>query len=67
MRPLMSRRKEVYYFNTAPECRAKAASMRTMSAFAFSPALKEKLMRLALEWDVQAEAYEAPANASLVS
>jgi hypothetical protein len=59
MRPIRSKRTEAYYFDTAPECRAKAASLRTMSAFNVSAALKERLLKMALEWDVQAEAYDA--------
>jgi hypothetical protein len=59
MRPAKNKRTGVHCFNTAPECRAKAASMRTMSAFVQSAAVKEKLLSLALEWDVQAEAYDA--------
>jgi hypothetical protein len=54
-----SRRKQVYLFNTAPECRAKAASLRTMAAYAQTPASKEKMLTLASEWDDRAAAYEA--------
>ncbi len=52
-------RKEVHLFNTASECRAKAASFRTTSIYAQSPASKERLRRLAIEWDNQAVAYDA--------
>jgi hypothetical protein len=56
----MSRRKEVRNFITAPECRAKAVSLRTISAFASSAAAKANLLRMASEWEAQAEAWEAP-------
>jgi len=42
-------------FNTAPECRAKAASFRTLADFAQSPNIKAKMLALALEWDRHAE------------
>jgi hypothetical protein len=50
----MSRRKQVYMFNTAHECRAKATSLRTMSAYAQRPASKAKMLTMALEWDDRA-------------
>ena len=55
----MSRRKEVQNFITAPECRAKAASLRTISGFAAGTAAKANLLRMASEWEAQAEACEA--------
>jgi hypothetical protein len=54
----VSRRKQVHLFNTAAECRAKASSLRTMSVYAQSPASKAKMLNMALEWDVRAEAYD---------
>ena len=52
-------RKEVHLFNTAAECRAKAAAFRTTSVCVQSPAAKERLYRLSVEWDNQAVAYDA--------
>jgi hypothetical protein len=52
----VSRRKEVYLFNTAAECSAKASSLRTMSVYAQRPASKAKMLTMALEWDDRAAA-----------
>jgi hypothetical protein len=46
-------------FNTAHECRAKATSLRTMAAYAQSPASKAKMLAMAREWDDRAAAYDA--------
>lgn len=55
----MSRRKKVYVSNTAYECRAKATSLRTVSAYVQSPASKAKMLTMALEWEDRAAAYDA--------
>jgi hypothetical protein len=55
----VSRRKQVHLFNTAAECRAKAASLRTMSAYAQSSASKAKMLTMAVEWDDRAAAYDS--------
>jgi hypothetical protein len=55
----MSMKKQIYLFNTGAECRAKAASLRTISVYAQSPMAKAKLLDMAREWDGRAETYEA--------
>ncbi len=45
-------------FTTAPECRAKAASLRTISQYALNPVSKERLLGLALDWDNKASKEE---------
>ena len=55
----MSRRRQVHMFNTASECRAKAASFRTLSDFVQSPEMKAKMLALAREWEGHAEGYDA--------
>ena len=52
---VMTRRRQVHLFNTAPECRAKAASFRTLSDFVQSPEMKAKMLTLAIEWDGHAD------------
>jgi hypothetical protein len=59
VRSAVSRRKQIYLFNTAAECRAKASSLRTMSIYAESPASKAKMLTMALDWDDRAAAYDA--------
>jgi hypothetical protein len=39
----------------ASECRAKAASLRTISAYAHNPASKARMLEMALKWDAHAE------------
>ena len=51
--------RQVHLFGTAPECRAKAASLRTMSTFVQTPELKAKMLGMAMEWESRAEAFEA--------
>jgi hypothetical protein len=53
-------------FTTAPECRAKAASLRTMSEHAHKPGARQRMLDMALNWDVQAEAYELSAQKLIV-
>jgi hypothetical protein len=55
----MSMKTQIQLFNTGPECRAKAASLRTISVYAQSPLAKARLLNMALEWDGRAETYEA--------
>ena len=55
----MSMKKQIQLFNTGAECRAKATSLRTISAYAQSPLAKARLLNMALEWDGRAETYEA--------
>jgi len=55
----MNRRRQVHLFNTASECRAKAASFRTLSDFVQSPEMKAKMLALAIEWDGHAEGCDA--------
>ena len=56
----MTRRRQVHMFNTASECRAKAASFRTLADFVQSPQMKAKMLALAVEWDGHAEGYDPP-------
>ena len=56
----MTGRRQVNLFNTASECRAKAASFRTLSDFVQSPKMKAKMLALAIEWDRHAEGCDAP-------
>jgi len=57
----MSRRRQVYMVNTASECRAKAASFRTLADFVQSPNMKTKMLALAIDWERYAEGCgEAP-------
>jgi hypothetical protein len=53
-------------FTTATECRAKAASLRTISEHAHKPGTRERMLEMALEWDAQAEAYEASAQRPII-
>jgi hypothetical protein len=46
-------------FTTAPACRAKAASFRTMAQLVTHPELKAKMLRDAEEWEAKAAAFEA--------
>jgi hypothetical protein len=55
----MSMKKQIDLFTTGPECRAKAASLRTISIYAQSPRAKARLLDMALEWDGRAQAYDA--------
>jgi hypothetical protein len=55
----MSMKTQIQLFKTGPECRAKAASLRTISVYAQSPLAKARLLNMALEWDGRAEACEA--------
>jgi hypothetical protein len=55
----MSMKKQIHLFNTGAECRAKAASLRTISVHAQSPLAKARLLDMALEWDGRAEACDA--------
>jgi hypothetical protein len=53
-------------FTTGPECRAKAASLRTMSDHAHTPGARERMLDMALEWDARADAYDASAQRLVV-
>jgi hypothetical protein len=55
----MSMKKQIHLLSTSAECRAKATSLRTISAYAQSPMAKARLLDMALEWDGRAETYEA--------
>jgi hypothetical protein len=52
---VVMRRRQTHLYITASECRAKAASFRTLSDIVQSPATKAKLLALAIEWDNQAD------------
>ena len=55
----MAAHKKADLFNTAPECRAKAASLRTVSVHAHNPVSKAKILAMALDWDARADAFDA--------
>jgi hypothetical protein len=46
-------------FTTAPACRAKAASFRTMAQLVSHPELKAKMLQQAEEWEAKAGTFEA--------
>jgi hypothetical protein len=41
-------------FTSAVECKAKAASLRTVSAHAHNPESKARMIEMALYWDARA-------------
>jgi hypothetical protein len=56
----MTRRRSVNLADTASECRAKAASFRTLASFVQSPEMKAKMLALAIKWDGHAEGCDVP-------
>jgi hypothetical protein len=45
-------------FTCAAECKAKAASLRTVSTHSHNPATKAKMLSMALQWDARAAEFE---------
>ena len=55
----MSRQKAKCYDN-APECRAKAASLRVLAEQINTPSSKERALTIARAWDAKADELERP-------